>query len=107
MNKSNISVGLDIGTTKIVAMVGNKNEFNKVEILGIGKSKSLGVHRGVVNNITQQFNRFNKRLMKLKQFRERRSMKLLLELRDNTFAACNIAITSRDQTPKTLSGKKM
>ena len=53
MNKSNISVGLDIGTTKIVAMVGNKNEFNKVEILGIGKSKSLGVHRGVVNNITQ------------------------------------------------------
>ena len=53
MNKSNISVGLDIGTTKIVTMVGKKNEFNKVEILGIGKSKSLGVHRGVVNNITQ------------------------------------------------------
>ena len=47
------SVGLDIGTTKIVAMVGAKNEFDKVEILGIGKSKSLGVHRGVVNNITQ------------------------------------------------------
>jgi cell division protein FtsA len=53
MKNSNISVGLDIGTTKIVAMVGIKNEFNKVEILGVGKSKSLGVHRGVVNNITQ------------------------------------------------------
>ena len=53
MKHSNISVGLDIGTTKIVAMVGDKNEFGKVEILGIGKSKSLGVHRGVVNNITQ------------------------------------------------------
>ena len=53
MKHSNISVGLDIGTTKIVAMVGTKNEFNKVEILGVGKSKSLGVHRGVVNNITQ------------------------------------------------------
>ncbi len=51
--KKNISVGLDIGTTKIVAMVGAKNEFNKLEILGIGKSQSLGVHRGVVNNITQ------------------------------------------------------
>jgi len=36
-----------------VAMVGRKNEYDKVEILGIGKSKSLGVHRGVVNNITQ------------------------------------------------------
>ena len=32
MNHSNISVGLDIGTTKIVAMVGDKNEFGKVEI---------------------------------------------------------------------------
>ncbi len=53
MENSNISVGLDIGTTKIVALVGKKNDFNKVEVLGIGKSKSLGVHRGVVNNITQ------------------------------------------------------
>jgi len=53
MENENIAVGLDIGTTKIVAMVGKKNEYGKVEILGIGKSKSLGVHRGVVNNITQ------------------------------------------------------
>ena len=52
MNK-NYSVGLDIGTTKIVVMVGEKNQFNKVKILGVGKSQSLGVHRGVVNNITQ------------------------------------------------------
>ena len=51
--KKNISVGLDIGTTKIVAMVGARNEFKKLEVLGIGKSQSLGVHRGVVNNITQ------------------------------------------------------
>jgi len=47
------SVGLDIGTTKIVAMVGEKNQFNKVKVIGVGKSQSLGVHRGVVNNITQ------------------------------------------------------
>lgn len=53
MEAQKISVGLDIGTTKIVAMIGCKNEYNKLEILGIGKSKSLGVHRGVVNNITQ------------------------------------------------------
>ena len=52
MNK-NFSVGLDIGTTKIVAMVGQKNQFNKVKVIGVGKSQSLGVHRGVVNNITQ------------------------------------------------------
>ncbi|GAA0873280.1 cell division protein FtsA [Gangjinia marincola] len=53
MADQEISVGLDIGTTKIVAMIGKNNEYGKMEILGIGKSKSLGVHRGVVNNITQ------------------------------------------------------
>lgn len=53
MENDNIAVGLDIGTTKIVAMIGRKNEYGKMEILGIGRSKSLGVHRGVVNNITQ------------------------------------------------------
>ncbi|MBK0370384.1 cell division protein FtsA [Flavobacterium agrisoli] len=53
MEKDNIAVGLDIGTTKIVAMIGKKNEYGKLEILGVGKSKSLGVARGVVNNITQ------------------------------------------------------
>ena len=46
-------VGLDIGTTKIAAIVGFKNQFGKVEILSIGKSESLGVHRGVVANIEQ------------------------------------------------------
>ena len=53
MNENKISVGLDIGTTKIVAMSGVKNEYDKTQILGQGKSVSLGVHRGVVNNITQ------------------------------------------------------
>ncbi len=53
MEANKISVGLDIGTTKIVAMIGRKNEYGKTEVLGIGKSKSMGVHRGVVNNITQ------------------------------------------------------
>ena len=45
MEKQHFAVGLDIGTTKIVAMIGRKNEFGKLEILGIGKSQSLGVHR--------------------------------------------------------------
>lgn len=53
MEKENIGVGLDIGTTKIVAMIGKKNEYGKLEIIGVGKAKSLGVARGVVNNITQ------------------------------------------------------
>ncbi|MDI9339316.1 MAG: cell division protein FtsA [Sediminibacterium sp.] len=50
---SDLVVGLDIGTTKIAAIVGRRNEFGKVEILGIGRTESLGVHRGVVANIEQ------------------------------------------------------
>jgi cell division protein FtsA len=53
MELEKLAVGLDIGTKKIVAMLGSKNEYDKLEIVGIGKSKSQGVHRGVVNNITQ------------------------------------------------------
>ncbi len=53
MEQEQLAVGLDIGTTKIVAMLGTKNEYGKLEIVGVGKSKSQGVHRGVVNNITQ------------------------------------------------------
>lgn len=53
MEHKKLAVGLDIGTTKIVAMIGGYNEYGKLDIIGVGKAKSLGVHRGVVNNITQ------------------------------------------------------
>ncbi len=51
MKASEIIVGLDIGTTKIACIVGRKNEYDKLEILGYGKSPSIGVSRGVVANI--------------------------------------------------------
>lgn len=49
---SNIIVGLDIGTTKIACFIGRKGENDKIEILGYGKTESVGVERGVVKNIT-------------------------------------------------------
>lgn len=51
METSEIVVGLDIGTTKIACLVGRKTEHGKIEILGMGKSDSVGVTRGVVSNI--------------------------------------------------------
>jgi cell division protein FtsA len=51
MKTSEIIVGLDIGTTKIAVIVGRKNEFGKIEILGYGRTPSIGVKRGVVSNI--------------------------------------------------------
>jgi len=49
--ESEIIVGLDIGTTKIACLVGRKTEHGKIEILGMGRSESVGVTRGVVSNI--------------------------------------------------------
>ncbi|RMG19711.1 MAG: cell division protein FtsA [Bacteroidetes bacterium] len=51
MPSEKIVVGLDIGTTKICAIVGKRNEFGKINILGLGKAHSDGVSRGVVVNI--------------------------------------------------------
>ncbi|MDZ7650555.1 MAG: cell division protein FtsA [Cytophagales bacterium] len=51
MEKEKIVVGLDIGTTKICAIVGRKNEFGKLEVLGMGKAESEGVIKGIVTNI--------------------------------------------------------
>ena len=48
-----IIVGLDIGTTKIAAIAGRKNEFGKLEILGFGRANSNGVQHGQVLNIDQ------------------------------------------------------
>jgi len=56
MKPSEIVVGLDIGTTKIAAIVGRVNELGKIEILGHGKTESIGVKRGVVSNIENTVN---------------------------------------------------
>jgi cell division protein FtsA len=52
-NDAPIIVGLDIGTTKIAAIAGRKNEFGKLEILGFGRANSNGVQHGQVLNIDQ------------------------------------------------------
>ena len=51
MSEGKIIVRLDIGTTKVACIVGQKAENGKIEILGYGKTISTGVRRGVVTNI--------------------------------------------------------
>ena len=55
-SKSNLSVVIDIGTSKIVAIAGLKNEYGKVEVLGVAKTISKGIKRGVVFNIDEAAN---------------------------------------------------
>ena len=51
-NEPEVVVGLDIGTTKVVAVVGMRDKATeKIKILGYGKAESLGVSRGAVINI--------------------------------------------------------
>jgi len=54
--KSDVTVALDIGTTKVCAIAGCKNAHGKLEILGMGKVNSEGVLRGVVSNIEKTVN---------------------------------------------------
>ena len=50
-NEANMIVGLDIGTSKVVALVGEVNKDGVVEIVGIGSHQSRGLKKGVVVNI--------------------------------------------------------
>lgn len=62
-----VIVGLDIGTTKVCAIVGTKNDHGKIEILGMGKADSLGVIRGEVRNIEKTVKAIREAVEKAKQ----------------------------------------
>tara|TARA_B100001059_G_scaffold228705_1_gene260214 strand:- start:2954 stop:4192 length:1239 start_codon:yes stop_codon:yes gene_type:complete len=49
--EKNLIVGLDIGTSKVVAIVGEINEMDEIEVVGIGMYPSRGLKKGVVVNI--------------------------------------------------------
>ena len=55
-DSNNIVVGLDIGTSKIVAVVANSNEENELNVIGIGQAESKGLKKGVVINIDSTVN---------------------------------------------------
>lgn len=50
-NKGQLIVGLDIGTSKVVAIVGMITQDGAIEIVGLGSSASRGLKKGVVVNI--------------------------------------------------------
>ena len=51
VKNSNLIVGLDIGTSKVVCIVGKYNESNDLEIVALGSYPSSGLKRGIVVNI--------------------------------------------------------
>lgn len=65
--KKDIVAAIDIGTTKIVALVGKRHPNNKLEILGLSKTISTGVKRGVVQNIEETVNAITQVVTEVKQ----------------------------------------
>ena len=57
--KHSIVVGLDIGTSKVCAVVGEMTEQG-VEIIGLGSHPSMGLRKGVVINIESTVNSIKK-----------------------------------------------
>jgi len=51
MPKNGYVVGIDIGTKKIAAVIGEINEERKIEVIGIGTAESKGLRKGVVVNL--------------------------------------------------------
>lgn len=66
-DNTNYIAAVDIGTTKIVAIVGKKTDNKKIEILGFGKTESRGVKRGVVFNIEETANAIKEAVTEAKQ----------------------------------------
>jgi cell division protein FtsA len=45
-NSTNMIVALDIGTSKVVAMVGERSDNGVIEVIGIGTQRSRGLKKG-------------------------------------------------------------
>ena len=56
MTDKKIISGIDVGTTKIVAIIAEYDEDSNIAIIGLGESKSTGLERGVIVNVKQTIN---------------------------------------------------
>jgi cell division protein FtsA len=75
----NLIVGLDIGTSKVAAIVGEITNEGNIEIIGIGTAPSRGLKKGVVVNLNQLLTLYKKQLKKLNSWRAVRSDRFLQE----------------------------
>jgi len=51
--QQNISVGIDIGSTKVVVCIGKIEDNNTIDIIGVGESVNQGIRRGVIEDIDE------------------------------------------------------
>lgn len=51
MGKTNYVVGLDVGTSKVSACIGQLNDNNQIQIIGVGEAASEGVKQGMITDL--------------------------------------------------------
>ena len=64
----NLIAAIDIGTTKVVAIIGKRKENGRIEILGISKTPSTGIKRGVVQNIDETVTAITKTIEEVQSY---------------------------------------
>ena len=67
-HNENLIAAIDIGTTKVVAIIGKRKENGKIEILGISKTPSTGIKRGVVQNIDETVNAITRTIEEVQSY---------------------------------------
>jgi cell division protein FtsA len=67
-HNENLIAAIDIGTTKVVAIIGKRKENGRIEILGISKTPSTGIKRGVVQNIDETVNAITRTIEEVQSY---------------------------------------
>ena len=100
---SNMVVGLDIGTSKVVCIVGKYNESNKLEIISLGSYPSSGLKKGVVVNIDATTDAIKKAVEQAQSMIEEKINSVYVGIAGNHIKSLNsqgaVGIKDKEVTP--------
>ena len=104
---SNMIVGLDIGTSKVVCIVGRYNDSNKLEIVSLGAYPSSGLKKGVVVNIDATTDAIKKAVEQAQSMIEEKINSVYVGIAGNHIKSLNsqgaVGIKDKEVTPYDLS----
>ncbi|MFW5801456.1 MAG: cell division protein FtsA, partial [Spirochaeta sp.] len=106
MTYDDVIVGLDIGTTSVIAVVAEFNEYGNIEIIGIGKAPSHGLRKGVVINIESTLQSVSLAIERAEQMAGRDVFAVITGIAGGHIEGINsrgvVAVTSRDREIKKI-----
>ncbi|AFG38165.1 cell division protein FtsA [Spirochaeta africana] len=104
MTYDDVIVGLDIGTTSVIAVVAEFDDSGNLEIIGIGKAPSHGLRKGVVINIESTLQSVSLAIERAEQMAGRDVFSVITGIAGGHIEGINsrgvVAVTSRDREIK-------